>query len=64
MPEKTFNYQKKSAELEEIIASLEAGTLDIDEALKAYEKAQKILSELEAYLKTAENKITKIQRTD
>ncbi|MCW1908755.1 MAG: exodeoxyribonuclease VII small subunit [Candidatus Saccharibacteria bacterium] len=58
-----FNYQAKTAELESFIAKLESGELDIDEALTAYEAAQKVLKELEAYLKTAENKVEKIKKS-
>jgi exodeoxyribonuclease VII small subunit len=61
MINKTTNYQAKTTELELIIARLESGELDIDEALKSFEQGQKLLTELEAYLKAAENKITKLK---
>jgi exodeoxyribonuclease VII small subunit len=61
MPDKSFNYQEKTAKLETMIASLESGELDIDEALKIYTNAQQLIQELEDYLKTAENKITKLK---
>jgi exodeoxyribonuclease VII small subunit len=38
----------------------ESGDTDIDEAVKKYEEATKLLDEMEKYLKTAENKIKKI----
>lgn len=55
------NYQQLSAELEEILAKLQSADLDIDDAVKAYERGMAIAEELELYLKDAENKITKIK---
>lgn len=55
------DYQKENEKLQTILAQLEAGDLDIDQAIKLYEEGQKIVTKLEAYLKTAENKITKLK---
>jgi len=35
--------------------------LDVDAAMAAYERGLKIVAELQAYLKQAENKVTKLQ---
>lgn len=58
MAEKT-NYKKLSTELDEILDNLQSGGVDIDEAMKLFERGQKIVAELQKYLKTAENKISK-----
>lgn len=55
------NYQDLSRELDEILAKLQSSELDIDEALKAYERGMVVAKQLEDYLKTAENKITKLK---
>ena len=55
------NYQELNAQLEAILSQLENGQLDVDEAIKQYEKGMEIVKELEKYLKTAENKVKKVQ---
>lgn len=57
----TTNYKKLNEELDKILGELQGGELDIDEAIKKYEQGMKIASELEKYLKTAKNKVTKIK---
>lgn len=44
-----------------IVAELQDGNTDVDEALKKYEEASKLIGDMEKYLKTAENKIQKIK---
>ena len=56
-----MSYQELSAELEAILAQLQGADLDIDEAVKGYERGMTIVKELEKYLKDAENKVTKIK---
>ena len=53
-------YREMSEELDNILTWFESGDVDLDEAVKKYEQAQKLLDEMEKYLKTAENKIRKI----
>ena len=60
MSVKNIDYKKLSAELEEILDQMQGGELDIDEAIKHYARGQKIVKDLQAYLKTAENKISKV----
>lgn len=38
----------------------ESSQVTLDEAVKKYEQANKLIAEMEDYLKTAENKIKKI----
>ena len=56
-----MNYHKLNEELDKILDELQSEELDIDEAVKKYERGQKIVSELETYLKTAKNKVTKVK---
>ncbi len=61
MPKKTkINYRQLNEELSEIILWFESGEADVDEALAKYEKAQQIISEIEDYLKSAENQLRKL----
>lgn len=53
-------YQQLSQELDTILAQLQSGDLDIDEALIAYDKGQKIIKQLQAHLDAAENKVKKV----
>jgi exodeoxyribonuclease VII small subunit len=58
------NYQTLSIELDTVLSALQSPDVTIDEAVELYEKGQKVLMELEAYLKSAENKISKLNRVD
>lgn len=60
MAEKTFS--KLKSELDEYITKLEDESLDLDEAIKLYEKSQKIIVEMNKYLKSREAKIKKLTR--
>ena len=55
------NYQKMNDELEAMIAKLQQDDMDIDEAMQAYERGLELVKKLETYLKTAENKVTKLK---
>lgn len=59
-PIKNFNYQKVKSELDEILAWFEGGEVSIDEALIKYEKAEKLLKQLDIYLNNTKNKIEQI----
>lgn len=58
---KTEDYRSLQDELDTILSSLQQSELDIDEAVKLYERGQQVIQQLEKYLKTAENKITKLK---
>lgn len=58
---KHTNYRDLSNELDGILARLQAGELDIDEAVRLYERGMTVIEELESYLRSAENKVTKIK---
>lgn len=55
------NYQQLSDELADILEWFESEAVNIDEAIPKYEQAIKLIAEMEAYLKNAENKIKKIR---
>lgn len=58
---KEINYQIFSKELDDVLSRLQSEELPIDEAIKLYERGIEITKQLQAYLKQAENKVTKIR---
>lgn len=60
---KDFNYRQLNNDLEAIVDRLQIGELDIDEALKQYERGVAIVKQLQDYLKMSENKITKAKQS-
>ena len=58
---KTTSYQELNQELDAILTALQSGELDIDHALKQYERGMGIVKQLEVYLKQTQNKITKLK---
>lgn len=61
MPKAKPDYQALKTELDEVMARLQAESLDVDEALKLYERGLTLVKELEAYLETAENTIKELK---
>jgi exodeoxyribonuclease VII small subunit len=55
------NYQELKAELDSIMAKLQAEDLDVDEALKLYQRGLELVQELDSYLKTAENTVQELK---
>lgn len=55
------SYESLNTELENIMLQLQDESLDIDLALKHYERGLELVKALEYYLKTAENKITELK---
>lgn len=56
-----IDYKALQTELDGILDKLQNAEFDIDEAIKSYERGMEIITQLEAYLKQAENKVTKLQ---
>lgn len=54
-------YKQLQAELDEVMTMIQAEELDVEEAIKLYEQGEKLIRELETYLKTAENTIKKLK---
>lgn len=55
------DYRMLKKQLDDILEWFENGDVDVDEAVKKYEEGKKLITKLEDYLKTAENKIEKIK---
>ncbi len=58
---KELNYKSLRSELDEILASLDDESLDVEAVTKQYQRGMEIIKDLEGYLKTAENKIKKVK---
>ncbi|MBP7807065.1 exodeoxyribonuclease VII small subunit [Candidatus Saccharibacteria bacterium] len=54
-------YKQLQAELDEVMDKIQAEELDVEEAIKLFERGEKLIAELELYLKTAENKIKRLK---
>jgi len=56
-PAKT--YQQLSDQFAELAAWFESDKVNLDEAVAKYEQAMELIAQMEAYLKTAQNKVKK-----
>ena len=54
----SFDYQTAMAELQHLLADMQDDDVDVDEALKKYERGQELIAQLSSYLEAAENKIS------
>ncbi len=54
-------YAELRQELDIVLGTLQQDDIDVDDALKAYERGMELVHQLEAALKVAENKITKLK---
>lgn len=54
-----FDYAGKTAELEALLAQLQDPETQLDEAMKLHSTGQKLVGELEEFLKHAENEVHK-----
>lgn len=57
-----LNYRQMSEELDKILDSLQGANIDIDEAVKYYERGMALVKKLENYLHGAENRISTIKK--
>lgn len=57
---KETDYRALSEELEIIVRALQQDDSDVDVAMQQYERGLELIAQLEKYLKTAENKIEKL----
>jgi exodeoxyribonuclease VII small subunit len=62
MTSKTHTYADLQQELDSVLSALQQDDIDVDEALKAYERGMQVIKQLEAVLKNAENKVIKIKK--
>lgn len=61
MATKKTDYQSLSAELDEVMAKLQADDISVDDAVASYERGIELVNELQTYLQEAENKVEKIK---
>jgi exodeoxyribonuclease VII small subunit len=54
------DYRELTGELEAIVSALNEDNIDVDDAMQKYARGLEIITALEKYLKTAENKIEKL----
>jgi exodeoxyribonuclease VII small subunit len=57
---KELDYRALSDELETIVQALQRDDIDVDVAMQKYERGLELVELLEKYLKTAENRIEKL----
>jgi exodeoxyribonuclease VII small subunit len=58
---KAVSYQELKAELDGIMLELQRDDLDVDTALKNYQRGLELVGQMEKYLKTAENKVKELK---
>lgn len=56
------SYRDLREKLDVLMEWFEGDDLDVDEALKKHAEAEKVIAELETYLKATEQKITKLKK--
>ncbi len=57
---KAKSYQQLAKQLADILNWFERSDVDLDEAIAKYAEAAELVKQIEAYLKTAENRVKKI----
>jgi exodeoxyribonuclease VII small subunit len=57
---KDLDYRALSDELEAIVQGLQRDDIDVDMAMQKYERGLELVDQLEKYLKSAENRIEKL----
>lgn len=63
MTKEKRSYNDLSQELDVILGQLQAGNLDVDDAIQKYKRGNEIIEQLETYLTEAENTITSLQQS-
>lgn len=58
----TKTYSQLRTDLDELLQWFESDDIDLDQAAQKYEQTLQAVKALEDYLKTAENKITKLKK--
>jgi exodeoxyribonuclease VII small subunit len=58
---KQVDYKSLQTELDEILDNLQNDDIDVDEALKSYERGLIIIKDLEKYLSNAENTVKELK---
>jgi exodeoxyribonuclease VII small subunit len=55
------SYQEIKLDLDAVIQNLQAEDIDVDNAIKLYSDGQKLIKEMDDYLKKAKNQIKEIK---
>lgn len=55
------SYQALASELDDILVELQQTDLDVDVAVKKYERGLTVIKELEQYLGEAENRVSELK---
>ncbi|MBE7048615.1 MAG: exodeoxyribonuclease VII small subunit [Ruminococcaceae bacterium] len=58
------SFEKNMAELEQIVAALEAGQIELDESLMLFEKGIKLSKTCQRLLDQAEQKVVRLTQTE
>lgn len=61
MTKTVVDFASLNSELETILIELNREDLDVDQAIKHYERGLKLVAQLEQYLQSSENKITELK---
>jgi exodeoxyribonuclease VII small subunit len=56
-----LNYEQLKTELDKIMVELQNEDLDVDAALKHYQRGLELVQKLEKYLETAENQVRELK---
>lgn len=56
------SFRKLQTEIDEVLVQLQSAELDIDKALDLYKKGQRLIKQMEDYLKTAKNEVTRLKK--
>ena len=62
MPEEKFNFTKAYQEIEEINEWFQGEEIDLDEALRKYERGMELINQCKERLKETENKFEEIKK--
>lgn len=60
-PQSDFKYSQALQELEEITTYLESNEIDLDEAIKRFDRGSELAAQIEVHLQQAENKVETIK---
>lgn len=63
-PKPVSNFREDLAELEKITQALESDTVDLEEALKSFERGSELVSSLKRQLDAAQLRVQEIQATN
>lgn len=63
MAKQSFNFKKTLEELEKLSEWFQQPDIDLDEALKKYQRGMELVKEAQAHLKKTENEFKRVSKT-